>query len=119
MILTLYGFLIAVSLVLIIIGLARPTESAQAIIGFTFLFLLSFVLINGTLEVETGANVTSNLIYNGSDVIATSQNVQYTYTNFNDTTSHRLGIYFAFGSGLGLAGTIAALGVGYWRKRDD
>lgn len=44
----------AIGLIFIILGLSFQEHTELAIIGFLFLFLLSFNLINGTLEYETG-----------------------------------------------------------------
>ena len=54
MILGLFTFLAGISLVLIILGIFRQNESGFALIGFALFFILSFVLMNGTLEVEKG-----------------------------------------------------------------
>lgn len=48
----------ALSLILIIIGLMRPNESAQALIGFFLMFILGFSILNGTLEYKVGVNET-------------------------------------------------------------
>ena len=112
MILSLYAFLVFVSLVMIVLGLARPNESAMAIIGFTFLFLLSFILMNGNLEYETGSNTTSTFAYDDTGMInESSQNVVYTYNEFNDSTSRRLGYYLAFVSVIGFFGVLWSLRV--------
>ena len=115
MILTLYGFLVAVSLILIIVGLVKPTESAQALIGFFFLFLLSIVIISGDLEYETGSNITTTLTYDGGGNIAsTYQDIDYRYANFDDTTSRRIGIYLGIASGIGFAGVLFSLKKPKW-----
>ena len=48
----------AISLILVILGIAKPEHSEFSIIGFLFIFLLSFHLINGTLEYKTGTEET-------------------------------------------------------------
>ena len=117
MILTLFGFLVLVSLVLIIIGLTKPSESAQALIGFFFLFLLSFTLINGSLQVETGANLSSSYTYVGGELTASSQFVDYNYHTFDDLTSRRLGTYMAIGSAVGFAGVMFGIGRSKWGNK--
>lgn len=109
MILALYGFLVAIAVTLIVIGLMRPTESAQALVGFFFLFLLSFVIMGGTLQYETGANVTTSYVYTGSDITGTSQNIAYSYNYFSDSNSRNIGIYLAIASAVGFAGVLFSL----------
>lgn len=109
MILTLYVVLIAIALVLIILGLAKPAESAQAIIGFFLLFLLSLIIIGGNLEYATGADINTTYTYTGSQVTATDQIVTNRYSNFNDSTSHQVGYYLAIGSAIGMFGVFFSL----------
>lgn len=109
MILTLYGVLVAICLILIYIGLTKPSESAQAIVGFFLLFLLSLIIINGGLEYETGALIETNYTYTGDTVTETSQVVTNQYAYFDDTTSHQVGYYLAIASGIGFAGVFYSL----------
>ena len=109
-----YGVLIAVALVLIIIGLAKPTESAQALIGFFLLFILSIVIINGSLEYEVGSVVNTTYSYDVDGTVNfTSQNIAYTYESFVDQpgeqTAHWIGYYLALAAGVGFVGTIWSL----------
>ena len=110
MILTLFGVIVLIALILIIIGLTRPTESAQALIGFTFLFLMSMILINGSLEYETGALTQSNFSYDSSgQVTSSTQSVTYSHETFDDDTSHKVGYYMAIASVVGFLGVILSL----------
>lgn len=109
MILTLYGVLVSISLILIYIGLNRPSESAQALVGFFLLFLLSLIIINGTLEYETGAQINTTYTYTGDTVTDTSQTVSNQYAYFSDTTSHRVGYYLAIASAIGFIGVFFSL----------
>lgn len=111
MILTLFGFLVVISIVLIVLGLARPSESAQALIGFIFLFLLSTsVLMTGNLQYETGSHINTTVSYDGSgNVVSTNQDVTYDYTSFNDSLSRRMGLYLSIASAIGFAGVLFAL----------
>lgn len=102
MILQLYGFLLVICLVLIIIGIFRPSESAFAIIGFAFLFLLSFVLINSELEYETGSSVNTTFTYDDSNrVNFSNQHIGYDYVPWEDSTSNTMGIWLAIAAFLG------------------
>ena len=58
MILPIFALLVGICLVLIIIGLTRPTESYCALVGFFLLFLLSFNILDGTLQYKVGSNTT-------------------------------------------------------------
>ena len=110
MILSLFGFLLSISLVLISIGLFRPSESAQALIGFSFLFLLSMVILTGQLQYETGANVNSTYSYDGyGNVNGTSQNIGYSYINFSDSNSHFIGFWLAIISVLSFIFTLMSI----------
>lgn len=116
MILILYGFLALIALVLIVIGLSKPHESAQAIVGFVFLFFLAIVLLQGNLEVEVGAQTNTTYGYDNVDRINfTSQDISYKYEEFDDNTSRQMGIYMAIAS---IVGVVAVL-VGLRRTRKN
>ena len=64
MILSLWITLVSLSLIMVVLGLTRPEHSEQALIGFFFLFLLSFSIINNDLEYPTGnINESSYYVY--------------------------------------------------------
>lgn len=122
MILELFAFFVALSLILIYIGLTRPTESAQAIIGFLFLFLLSLVVLGNNLEYKVGEQTNTTYIYsvaNGSQINLTIEDKALVYTPYNDTTgifnTHRLGYFMAVASAVGLIGVLVSL-KGGWRN---
>ena len=116
MILTLFGVIVTIALVLIVIGLSRPTESAQALIGFFLLFLLSLTILNGNLEYDVGATINTTYTYTGSQVTATDQTVTNQYAFFDDTTSHRVGYYLAVASAIGLIGVMWSLKKTGWKS---
>lgn len=114
MILSLYGFLVVVALVLITIGLARPTESAQALIGFFLLFVLSIVIVTGNLQYEIGSQINTTYSYDATgSVNFTTQDIAYVYENFTDDagekTAHWIGYYLALASAVGFAGVLWSL----------
>jgi hypothetical protein len=114
MILGLYGFLVLISLVLIIIGLTRPTESAQALVGFAFLFILSVILVQGNLEYQIGSLVNSSYSYDASGKVNfTTQQISDQYVSFVDVgtsnTQHWIGYYLALASAAGFLGTLFSL----------
>lgn len=118
MILSLFIVLVVIGLVLIVLGLVKPNESAQALIGFVLLFLLSIIILQGNLEYESGSQINTTYVYDDAgDVINSSQYIAYNYNDFNDTTSHRIGYYLAIGSVVGFIGVLWSLNRG--RNQDD
>ena len=119
MILSLYVILVGIAVILILIGLLKPEESAQSLVGFLFLFLLSIILLNGNLEYETGINTSLNLNYDVNGTLtSTDQIVSYTYEDFSDTTSHRIGYYLAIASAVGFCGTLFSIGKAKWGNKE-
>lgn len=106
MILSVWLVLVGISLVLITLGLVKPSHSEQAIIGFFFLFLLSFPIATGNLEYETGANVSTTYSYTGDTVDGTTQNIDYQYADFEN---HSIGYWLGIGSAVGMIGVIVSL----------
>lgn len=98
MILSLWVVLVSLSLVLIVIGLARPTESAQALIGFFLLFLLGFPILLGTLEYRTGDTTATNYTYTSGNLTSTSEAKVYTYATYQN---HTYGFYLTLASAIG------------------
>jgi len=110
MILTLFGVICLVALVMIVIGLTRPTESAQALIGFVFLFLLSIIIIGGDLQYESGVNTNTSYYYDAGDQVNfTVQYNAYDYRYFDDSTSDKVGYYLAVASVVGFVGVLISL----------
>jgi len=114
MILTLFAVLVTISIVLVVLGLTRPTESYQAVVGFFLLFLLSLTILNGNLEYESGAIINTTISYTGSLATSTDQTVTNQYSNFNDATSRRVGYYLAVVSAIGMIGVFFSLRKGKW-----
>jgi len=120
MILSLYLTLIGIALILIIIGLFKPQESAMALVGFTFLFFLSFTLMLGNLEYEVGANINTSLTYNvDGKVTNTDQTVNYEYESFNAGNSRQMGFYLIIVSVVGFTSVIMALKNDNWGKKEE
>lgn len=94
MLIELFVILLVTSLALVIIGYAVDLR-ILAVVGFFFIFLLSFTLINNDLEYETGAS----LSFSGN-----STTVTYTYNSFSNNT-FQYGLYMAVVGALGMAGT--------------
>lgn len=115
MILVLFGFLVAISLILIFIGLFRPSESAMALLGFIFMFILALYLHSGAVQYETGANITTALSYNGSAIAGITQSTNINYANANDTTTVWVARWLAIGSFIGFVGVLTS--VRGWGKK--
>jgi len=110
MILELFVVLIIISLTLVIIGLARPSESAQALIGFFFLFILGLIVSGGNLQYKVGSNISNTYSYDGSgNLNGTTQVVNDNYESFTGTHSHYIGYYLALVSAVGFAGVLYSL----------
>ena len=119
MILPLFGVLIAISLVFILIGLIKPDESAMALVGFVFLFLLSFVVLNGSLEFQVGNYINTTYGYDASDrVNFTSQAVVDNYQHFSDSNSHTMGYYLVIISVVGFVGVLLGL-QSTWKRETE
>lgn len=84
MILELFSVLLIISIVLIILGFIIDIP-LLSLIGFVFLFLISFPLINNTLMYRTGSTIVEN---------ATATLIVDNYATFSDNT-HTYGYYLA------------------------
>jgi len=110
MILILYVTLLALSLVLVVIGLTRSHESAQALLGFFFIFLLSFYIINGKVEYSNGANTTTEYHYSPTTELNNTVEITRTnYTTYSDSYTHYIGVYLALAAAVGFAGVLFGL----------
>lgn len=121
MILQLFLVFIAISLALIIVGLTKPNESAQALIGFFFLFLLSFVILGNNLEYKTGETINITNTFTDGNLTNSFENKTYSYNTWNDTTgafnTHRFGYFLAIASAVGFVGTLMSV-KGSYRRED-
>jgi len=109
MLLTLWALFTAIGMILIIIGFFRPEHTAQGLVGFLFLFFLSFPILNGELEVESGHNTTTTFTYDpdlNNTLLSTDAVLQYQYTKYS---SHNFGYYMAVASALGFVVLIASI----------
>lgn len=104
-----------VSLILIIIGVFRENESVVALVGFTFLFLLSFVVMGGNLEYQTGEMHNQTIIDN-----STITQIDYSYSNYTDTSgffnTQKFGFFLAVASVFGFIAVYMGLGKKRRRK---
>ena len=115
MILTLFLALVGISVILIIIGLLKPSHSEQAIIGFFFLFLLSFTIMNGTLEIPSGENSSIDYTYEqhvfppNEDLHLINNTKETTVYSYENYQSHQMGFWFIVASAVGMIGVIVSL----------
>lgn len=117
MILELFGFIMTLSVILVILGFIWSDWSAFALIGFAIIFILSVVILNTGLQYESGATIQSSYSYNTlGNINGTDQIVQYSYVSWSDTNTHVIGYLFSV---VGLLGGIFVLwtsGIGGLRK---
>lgn len=105
MILALFVTLLLLGLALVVLGLSKPSETAQAMVGFSFLFLLGIALLNSGIDYQSGAIIQTNYTYSDNQVISTNQTITYVYsTEFEDDTYW--GMWLAIGSAIGFVGTL-------------
>jgi hypothetical protein len=115
MILELFGFLCALCIGLIIIGIARPNDSALALIGFSLLFLLAvLIIIPKNLEYRTGANINTTITSTNGSVSAISQEITESYSNYDDGTTVLMGYFVAVASLIGFVGVLLAIPKTKW-----
>ena len=102
---------VAISLVLIIVGLSKPSESAQAIIGFFILFLLSvLILLPGKLEYQSSTETNMSYVYNETQLSKTYEITTFKYSTYEDTLGGRgFGYWLAISSAVGMIGVFYSL----------
>ena len=116
MYLTLFVVFIGLSLLLVTLGLFRPEHTELALIGFVFLFLLSFSVINEDLSVKSGVDITYNhTLVNGSyEVTSETQRTSYEDVTLGGNLDHLIGYYLAI---LSVVGFVAVI-IGIRRSRN-
>jgi len=135
MILWVYLALLIISLVLVTLSLLRDDHTELGIAGFTFLFILSFVMIAGDIQYKVGVNETNTYacvcceqgVVVGDDyirgeqepgctnenasivIIATDSVDVYDTWSAGGTLSHTVGYLLAVISVIGLIGTFVSI----------
>ena len=124
MYLTLFIVFMALSFILIALGLFRPEHSELSLIGFLFLFLLSMVILYGTVQYKVGTNTTFEYSCfedcdNQTFSLLKSKEINIdTYENFTGGegwASHTVGYWLAIMSFIGFVGVLIGLRGG-WGK---
>jgi len=109
--LLLFATFLVLSLVLIGLGLYFREHSELSLVGFAFLFLLSMILLTGTITQKTGFQSNTTCVYEGGNLtstIETSSDI-YEAVNFDGSSAHRFGYYLAAISVLGFAGVLIGI----------
>lgn len=107
MILTLYIFLVILSIALFLVGMIGDVP-VFGITGGAFLFLLGTLMVAGSVTYSTGENMTITYTYAPNSTIpsSTSANIADYNVPFSDTTSHTIGVFLAIAGVLGFIVTI-------------
>jgi len=110
--LILFCVFLSLSLALVALGLFRPEHTELSLIGFVFLFLLSFLIIGNDIQYKVGeiTNTTYDY-YNGSIINASYTHNIDIYATFtaSGTLSHTFGYWLAIASVFGFIAVIIGL----------
>jgi len=104
--LTLFVIFFSLSLILIILGLFRTEHTELALVGFLFLFLLSFLIINSDIQQKTGEITNSTVTGNFTQEITT---YQYADIDLGGTFSHSFGYWLAVMAIIGFIGCLIGI----------
>jgi len=96
---TIFLLFIALAFLLTIVGY-YVKENLLIIIGFLIFGLISVPLLNNNLEYKTGAFISSDYDYNGTQLLSADNYITYQYESYTDTRWY--GIFFIFISLSGL-----------------
>lgn len=107
----LYLALLIISLFLVALSLYRNDHSELGIVGFTFIFLLSFVMIGGDIQYKVGQNETISYSclcceQDGSTYLCDGSTENFSIV---PTSVEKVDVYETF-----TAGGILSRTVGYW-----
>lgn len=110
--------ILAISIILIIIGLIIREHTELSIIGFAFLFMLAMILITSDIQRKTGENSTVEYIW-GCDnytsnttiiyIMAASESKENVYETYAESLSRTIGYWLAVASIVGFVGIIVSL----------
>jgi len=116
MYLTLFITLMVLTFVLIALGFIVREHAELSLIGFAFLFLLSFLLMGNDIQIQSGVNLTHSLgEYNSSvntstfHIVHTEEIKTYEDINLGGNYSHTFGYWLIIISVLGFIGVIFGL----------
>jgi hypothetical protein len=118
MILTFFILFLALAFVLIGLGLFKHEHTELSLIGFVYLFLLSMLILNGSIEYVTGTNTSSQFgyttNYNGLNLTLLTSSNETVVNNYapmvlNGTLAHIIGYWLAVISIVGFIGVILSI----------
>lgn len=112
--LVLFIVFLALSLILIIVGLFKAEHTELSIIGFVFLFLLSMPIIQEELTYVVGYDTNITYTYNYSNnntLLSSTETVANRYGSItaSSTISHRIGYWLAVASIIGFIGVLLGI----------
>ena len=81
------------------------------------MFILALMLNQGGVDYKTGTNITATMDYlPDGNIDNITQVLHYDYTTFDDTDSHRFGLYLAIASFFGFVITITQIAKTRWKS---
>lgn len=107
----LYLALLVISLFLVTLSFYRNDHAELGIVGFTFVFMLSFVMIGGDIQYKVGQNETIDYSCLCCEQDGSTYLCDGSYGNFSivPTSIERVDVYDTF-----TAGGVLSRTVGYW-----
>jgi len=113
--LLLFCVFLALTIILIALGLFRAEHTELSLIGFLFLFLLSFSIIGENIDYKVGTDTNITYHYVEGDAIGKINHTSkisrdvYDTATVGSTNSHRFGYWLAVCSIIGFAGVILGM----------
>lgn len=109
--LTLFVTFVAISLILVSLGLYFREHTELSLIGFFLLFLLAMIILTGTITRKVGEEVNSTCLYSGNNLTGTIEQVRNVYEpiTWDGSFSHYTGYYLAVISIVGFIGVLVGL----------
>jgi len=109
--LILFVIFVLISLALISLGLFITEHTELSLVGFLFLFLLSMILLTGTITTKTGSVTnTTYMCINGSVSLSSEEKIDvYQPISWDGTLSHSIGFWLAIASFIGFIGVIIGI----------
>jgi hypothetical protein len=101
-ILTLWLALLALGFGVCLLGYFTDDEPYLTV-GLAILFLLGIAIVTGQLQYQNGDAKNVTFSYNGTTLQSQAEVTAYTYTSWNDLTSHIVGYLLSALSGVGIA----------------